>query len=144
MLRGAFRQAYLEAVYEWADPGGVAELLQINAAIIAGFMVPLRPEHQAFFREVATPLFKAQSFRHFSEQILQCAVLFLSKDASLARPLVESLLRFWPRTDSMKEQRFLNTLEEALPFLQPLLEEADPLIPRIFARVARCLESSQA
>ena len=70
MLRGAFRQAYLEAVYEWADPGGVAELLQINAAIIAGFMVPLRPEHQAFFREVAAPLFKAQSFRHFSDQIL--------------------------------------------------------------------------
>jgi len=37
---------------------GTAELLDIHAAIISGFAVPLRDEHVTFFKTVIIPLHK--------------------------------------------------------------------------------------
>ena len=40
---------------------GVSEILDIQASIISGFAVPLRPEHVTFFKTIIIPLHKVQS-----------------------------------------------------------------------------------
>jgi len=45
---------------------------------------------------------------------MRCSMLFLSKDANLAIPLVLGLLKYWPFGNSIKEQLFLTELLEVL------------------------------
>jgi len=71
-------------IHESHKFNGAAELLDILAAIISGFAVPLREEHVLFFKTIIIPLHKVQTSNFFFEQLLRCSMLFLSKDRSLA------------------------------------------------------------
>ncbi len=65
LIRRAFTNCFFEAIYEKPHFNGVNEILEINAAIIAGFAVPLRGEHVEFFKNILVPLLKVQSFSRF-------------------------------------------------------------------------------
>ena len=62
MVRRAFSHSFFELIYERAHFSGVNEILEINAAIIAGFAVPLRQEHVQFFKTIIVPLLKVQTY----------------------------------------------------------------------------------
>ena len=64
-------------------------------------------------------------------------MLFLSKDPSLAIPLVDGLLRYWPFANSAKEVVFLSELLEVLEVCDII--KLEPLIPRLFKRIVRCI-----
>lgn len=64
-------------------------------------------------------------------------MLFLTKDRTLAVPLLEGLLRFWPFANCTKETLFLTELQEVLEVCDP--EKINHLIPRISRRLVRSI-----
>ena len=92
MIRKAITDCFLALIHENHKFNGAAELLDILAAIISGFAVPLRDEHIQFFKTIIIPLHKVQTSNFFFEQLLRCSMLFLSKDRALAIPVFPSVL----------------------------------------------------
>mmetsp|Transcript_2968 Transcript_2968/g.2556 ORF Transcript_2968/g.2556 Transcript_2968/m.2556 type:complete len:207 (+) Transcript_2968:877-1497(+) len=67
-------------------------------------------------------------------------MLFLSKDPSLAVPLVEGLLKYWPFANSAKETAFLTELLEVLEVCD--IVKLEPLIPKLFKKLVKCIAGS--
>ena len=88
MVRKAITDCFFTLIHETHKFSGAAELLDILASIISGFAVPLREEHVQFFKNVIIPLHKVQTSNFFFEQLLRCSMLFLSKDRTLALPVL--------------------------------------------------------
>jgi len=137
MIRKAINECFFSLIHETHKFNGAAELLDILASIISGFAVPLRDEHVIFFRNVIIPLHKVQTCSQFYEQLLRCSMLFLTKDRTLAIPLLEGLLKYWPFANCVKETLFLTELQEVLEVCE--VEKVEPLIPRLFKRIVKCI-----
>lgn len=140
LIRRAFSHFFYELIYERPHFHGINEILEINAAIIAGFAVPLRPEHSHFFASIIVPLLKVQSYASFFNQHLRCAMLFISKQPSFGSDLLEGLLKYWPFGNLDKELCFLNILFELLDATS-FKDLSDGLLVKLFKRVGKCLES---
>lgn len=103
-----------------------------------------------------TRLFRLQvkSLSVYHPQLAYCVVQFLEKDASLTEPVINSLLRYWPKTHSPKEVNmhlnsyeltclskvmFLNELEEILDVIEPA--EFQKVMVPLARQLARCVAS---
>jgi len=64
---------------------------------------------------------------------------FVEKDGKLAEPVLRSLLKYWPVTNSQKEVLFLSELEEILELTQP--GEFQQVMLPLFCQLTRCLNS---
>lgn len=64
-------------------------------------------------------------------------MLFLTKDRTLALPLLEGLLKYWPFANCIKETLFLTELQEVLEVCE--VEKVDFLIPRLFNRIVKSI-----
>lgn len=64
-------------------------------------------------------------------------MLFLTKDRTLAIPLLEGLLKYWPFANCVKETLFLTELQEVLEVCE--VEKVEPLIPRLFKRIVKSI-----
>ena len=137
MIRKAINECFYTLIHETHKFNGTAELLEIQASIISGFAVPLRDEHVIFFKNVIIPLHKVQTCSQFYEQLLRCSMLFLTKDRTLAIPLLEGLLKYWPFANCVKETLFLTELQEVLEVCE--VEKVEPLIQRLFKRIVRSI-----
>jgi len=137
MIRKAMNECFYTLIHETHKFNGAAELLDILASIISGFAVPLREEHVIFFKNVIIPLHKVQTCSQFYEQLLRCSMLFLTKDRTLAIPLLEGLLKHWPFANCVKETLFLTELQEVLEVCE--VEKVEPLIPRLFKRIVKSI-----
>lgn len=69
-------------------------------------------------------------------------MLFLSKDGSLAIPLVQGLLKYWPYGNNFKENFFLTELLEVLEVID--LPKLEPLIEKLFKRLIKCITGKNA
>lgn len=67
-------------------------------------------------------------------------MIFLSKDKTLAIPLLKGLLRFWPFANCEKETLFLTELQEVLEVSD--LKAVAEHIPRIMKRLVRCIKGT--
>lgn len=65
--------------------------------------MPLKVEHRVFFLRVLLPLHKPHGYIAYFAQLAYCVALFLEKDPSLAMPIIEYLLKNWPRGCAAKE-----------------------------------------
>lgn len=65
---------------------------------------------------------------------------FVEKDYSLADPVLKSLLKYWPLTNSPKEVLFLEELEDILELTQ--LGEFQKVMKPLFRQLAKCINSS--
>lgn len=137
MIRKAINECFFSLIQENHKFNGAAELLDILASIISGFAVPLREEHVTFFKKVIIPLHKVQTCSQFYEQLLRCSMLFLTKDRTLAIPLLEGLLKYWPFANAVKETLFLTELSEVLEVCE--VEKVEPLIPKLFKRIVKSI-----
>jgi serine/threonine-protein phosphatase 2A regulatory subunit B' len=137
MIRKAINECFFSLIHETHKFNGAAELLDILASIISGFAVPLRDEHVIFFKNVIIPLHKVQTCSQFYEQLLRCSMLFLTKDRTLAIPLLEGLLKYWPFANCVKETLFLTELQEVLEVCE--VEKVEVLIPKLFKRIVKCI-----
>ena len=65
---------------------------------------------------------------------------FVEKDSKLADGVIQSLLKYWPVTNSQKEVLFLSELEELLELTQP--PEFGKIVQPLFKQISDCLGSS--
>lgn len=65
---------------------------------------------------------------------------FVEKDPKLAEVVIRGLLKFWPQTNSQKEQLFLSELEEVLELTQP--QEFGRAMDPLMRQLVRCVNSS--
>ncbi len=140
MIRKAITDTFNTLIHETYKFNGTSELLDILASVISGFAVPLREEHIVFFHSIIIPLHKVQTCHKFHNELLRCSMLFLSKEPTLAFPLINGLLKYWPFANYAKETLFLT---ELLDILEVCCDTAklEPLLPKIFKRLVRCISS---
>jgi serine/threonine-protein phosphatase 2A regulatory subunit B' len=138
MIRKAITDNFHILIHEIHKFNGASELLDILASIISGFAVPLREEHVVFFKNIIIPLHKVQTSHTYFDNLIRCSMLFLTKDSSLAIPLLEGILKYWPFANFAKELLFLQELPEVLEFCDPP-EKLKPLITKLFKRIVKCI-----
>lgn len=64
-------------------------------------------------------------------------MLFLTKDRTLAVPLLDGLLKYWPFANCIKETLFLTELQEVLEVCE--VDKIAHLIPKLFKRIVKCI-----
>ena len=138
-IRRSINHVFYRFVFETERHAGIAELLEILGSIINGFALPLKEEHKAFLARALMPLHKPKCVGMYHQQLAYCVTQFVEKDARLAAPVLSSLLRYWPATNSQKEVLFLGEVEELLELTRE--EEFARVAAPLFSRVARCLTS---
>lgn len=138
-IRKAIMNVFHLIVYENERHNGVAELLEILGSIINGFAVPLKEEHKQLLRKGLLPLHFPPGMPAYHVQLSFCITQFVEKDTSLAIEIINTLIKHWPATQSRKEVMLLNEIEEVLELTRP--QELDAVIPALFRRIGRCIES---
>ncbi len=140
MIRKAITDTFNTLIHEAYKFNGTSELLDILAAVISGFAVPLREEHIIFFHNIIIPLHKVQTCHKYHNELLRCSMLFLSKEPTLAFPLINGLLKYWPFANYAKETLFLAELLDILEVCCDT-QKLEPLLPKIFKRLVKCIAS---
>lgn len=138
-IRKQMSNIFYRFIFETEKHNGVAELLEILGSIINGFALPLKEEHKQFLMHVLVPLHKVKSLGVYHPQLAYCIVQFLEKDPPLTKPVVEGLLKYWPKVHSPKEVMFLNELEEMLDVIEP--GEFQKIMVPVFRQLAKCVSS---
>lgn len=138
-IRKHINNIFYKFIFETERHNGIAELLEILGSIINGFALPLKEEHKIFLVQVLIPLHKARSLTVYHPQLAYCVVQFLEKDSTLTKPVIEGLLKFWPKVHSPKEVMFLNELEEILDVIEPV--EFTKIMVPLFKKLASCVSS---
>lgn len=140
-IRRQINNIFFTFIYETDYHAGIADLLDILGSIINGFVLPLKEEHKTFLLKVLMPLHKARTLSAFHTQLSLCVVQFIEKDHTLTEPIINSLLRYWPKVHSTKEVMFLNEIEEILDIIE--LSEFQKVMTVLFKQLARCIRSNQ-
>ncbi|EIE79220.1 hypothetical protein RO3G_03925 [Rhizopus delemar RA 99-880] len=138
-IRRAINNLFFQFIYETDRFNGIAELLEILGSIINGFALPLKKEHKVFLFKVLLPLHKPASLPVYSPQLTYCVVQFIEKDPDLVADVIHSLMRYWPKVNSMKEVIFLTEMEEILDVVETADFESF-MIP-FFQKLAACVSS---
>lgn len=136
-IRKQINNIFLRFVYETEKFNGIAELLEILGSIINGFAIPLKEEHKLFLQRVLIPLHKTHSLQAYHPQLAYCVVQFLEKDPTLTEPVLNGLLRYWPKTCSFKEVMFINELEEILDMIES--EHYKNCMDALFKQISRSM-----
>jgi hypothetical protein len=82
---------------------------------------------------------KVRALASFHPQLSYCVTQFVDKDPTLAVPVLQGLLKYWPVTNSAKEMLFLNELEELLELTQQ--EEFKQILAPLFRQLSRAIGS---
>jgi serine/threonine-protein phosphatase 2A regulatory subunit B' len=138
-IRKAINNVFFVFIYETQRHNGIAELLEILGSIINGFALPLKAEHRSFLQNVLVPMHKVRALASFHPQLSYCVTQFVDKDPTLAVPVLQGLLKYWPVTNSAKEMLFLNELEELLELTQQ--EEFKQILAPLFRQLSRAIGS---
>jgi len=138
-IRRSMNHVLYSIIYDSDRHNGIGELLEILGSIINGFALPLKLEHKRFLRNVLIPLHKVARLNCFHQQLSYCITQFIDKDNALATPILQGLVRFWPRTSSGKEVLLLNEMEEIIE-ITPAAQLA-ALVDVVFARLAKSIRN---
>uniref|UniRef100_A0A1A8J4Z4 Serine/threonine protein phosphatase 2A regulatory subunit n=3 Tax=Nothobranchius TaxID=28779 RepID=A0A1A8J4Z4_NOTKU len=136
-IRKQINNIFLRFIYETEHFNGVSELLEILGSIINGFALPLKAEHKQFLMKVLIPLHTAKGLVLFHAQLAYCVVQFLEKDPTLTAPVIQGLLKFWPKTCSQKEVMFLGEIEEILDVIEP--SQFRKIQEPLFKQISKCV-----
>ncbi|XP_050526667.1 serine/threonine-protein phosphatase 2A 56 kDa regulatory subunit epsilon isoform isoform X2 [Daktulosphaira vitifoliae] len=139
-IRKQINNIFLRFIYETEHFNGVGELLEILGSIINGFALPLKNEHKQFLVKVLIPLHKVKCLSLYHAQLAYCVVQFIEKDSSLTESVIRGLLKYWPKTCSLKEVMFLGEMEEILDVVEPL--QFQKIQVPLFRQIARCVSSA--
>lgn len=129
-------------IYENERHNGIAELLAILCTVIPQFKSPLNVEHKQLLLNAMMPLHKMKNLSLYHPQLTLCIKRFIKKDSDLTGPVIKSLLRFWPKTDSKKEMLFVEEVRNILEIIEPI-EFRKIMIPT-FRKIANCATSQNS
>lgn len=140
-IRHAMVDMFHRVVYENERSHGLSELLEILGSIIHGFAIPLKAEHRDLLMTGLLPLHLPASLPAYHDQLSFCVGQYAEKERMLGRDILKSILRHWPMRSSRKEVLLLTEMEEILEVMGE--DEVEPMIPMVFNRLGRCIESPQ-
>ncbi|TVU39610.1 hypothetical protein EJB05_13037, partial [Eragrostis curvula] len=141
-IRKAISNTFYQFIYETEKHHGIAELLDVFGSIINGFDLPLKEEHKLFLLRTLLPLHKPRCcVVMYHAELSYCITQFVEKDCKVADIVIRGLIRYWPISNSPKEELFLGELEEILQATQ-LAEFQKCMVP-LFCQIARCFSSSR-
>ncbi len=66
-------------------------------------------------------------------------MLFLTKDSSLAYPLLDGMLKYWPFANYIKEVLFLSELLEVIEVSE--LDKLEPYLNKLIKRYIKAISS---
>merc|ERR1719300_1307688 len=81
---------------------------------------------------VLVPLHRVGSYHAFSAQLSHCCSQLVRRQPSLAAPIYQGLLRYWPTTDSTKQLLFLEEIDRMLTTCPPPPSLLTPLRRKMF------------
>lgn len=139
-IRTTMEHIFSRAIYdERGRCNGIPDLLQILGSIINGFALPLKEEHVNFLKKVLLPLHSVREFNQCFEELRYCTIQYVEKDKNLAWPVLKGLLKYWSKTNSMKQVLFLSEVEEVLNIIStPQFELARDAV---FKQISKCMAS---
>ena len=119
---------------------GISAILDFIASLISGYVVPLNEEKLAFFMDVLIPLHKKPNCHLYYEKLVKCCILYLEKEETLAVPLIEAILLYFPSSDSMKESLFLKELNDIFQMIKiekyaSFLKKFIPLLLEVIIKI---------
>uniref|UniRef100_H2YUU0 Serine/threonine protein phosphatase 2A regulatory subunit n=1 Tax=Ciona savignyi TaxID=51511 RepID=H2YUU0_CIOSA len=137
-IRKHINNIFYKFIYENERHNGIAELLEILGRLHhqSGLSLPLK----YLFIHVIYVAQKKLSLNLIFFSLLIGVVQFLEKDSSLTKPVIDGLLKFWPKVHSPKEVMFLNELEEILDVIEP--SEFTKIMVPLFKKLALCVSSA--
>jgi len=119
IIRVRVSELLLSVIHEGADLPGAAQLLEVLSAVLQGVKLPLKEEHVEMVERVLVPLHRVGSYHGFSAQLTHCCSQLVVRQPSLAAPIYQGLLRYWPTTDSTKQLLFLEEIDRLLIGCKP-------------------------
>jgi serine/threonine-protein phosphatase 2A regulatory subunit B' len=138
-IRRAIANVFFRYVYETQQHNGVGELLEILGSIINGFAMPLKPEHVVFLERALIPLHRPSGVGAYHQQLSYCVNQYVEKDPSTVNGIVLGMIKAWPWTNTTKQVRFINELEEILEMVSH--EAIDKVFDPLFRVIGKCLGS---
>mmetsp|Transcript_1270 Transcript_1270/g.2649 ORF Transcript_1270/g.2649 Transcript_1270/m.2649 type:complete len:1006 (-) Transcript_1270:261-3278(-) len=141
-MRRGIQTFCLRAVHSEAEEApqcGLAEVLDVlSSRIVGAFSTPLRDEHRDVLLKVLLPLYKLNTLLFFYSQLKELVRMFCKKDNQLVKPVIQSLLRYWPVTVCSKQTIFISELEDMVLALPPgeFRSVASPVVKRLAACIA--------
>ena len=120
---------------------GVEEILTIYNSIVCGFVLPIRREHVQFLKHCILPLHKLNHLPEFSGTLTNCLLLFISRDHDLVVPIIQGMLRYWPKYSTQCEIVILDELEKIITSVDP--SSLHPVFEALMIRLRRCINSDK-
>jgi len=132
IIRVRVSELLLSVVHEGVELAGAAQLLEVLSAVLQGVKLPLKEEHVEMVERVLVPLHRVGSYHAFSAQLTHCCSQLVQRQPSLAAPIYQGLLRYWPTTDSTKQLLFLEEIDRMLISCKPPPSLLTPLRRKMF------------
>eukprot|EP00041_Stephanoeca_diplocostata_P003559 m.35684 g.35684 ORF g.35684 m.35684 type:complete len:606 (-) comp14429_c0_seq1:292-2109(-) len=140
-IRSSISNTFYRHIYlNGGKHNGVSELLEIMGSVINGFSLPIKLEHKNFLEKVLIPLHSPKSIGEYHRHLVYCVLQFANKDSSLIVPIVHGLLRYWPKSNTTKENLFLNELEELVDS-EAAAKHFGDICGALVRRINLCLQS---
>ena len=141
-IRAEFLNVFCQYVFETGAHNGVRELLEVLMSIVAGFALPLKPEHRRFCVRALLPLYTTPNLHLYAEELSAVVMLFVEKDFTVGGAVIDCISRHWPACSSTKQLLFVDQIELVLAVTDD--PDALGLDKRIFTRVFHKLKKSAA
>jgi serine/threonine-protein phosphatase 2A regulatory subunit B' len=121
---------------------GTGEILDFFASIIKGFVTPLNEEKLTFFIEILLPLHKTNCEQYY-DKLVKCCINYVEKDETLAIPMIEVILIFYPCSNELKKKLFINELVDLLTIvkIEKYLSFLKKIIPYLQELITKGLSS---
>lgn len=137
LIRRVICNIFFEFVFETDRHNGIGEMLEILASIINGFCVPIKEEHKVMLVRALLPLHKSPNVVSYHPQLSYCMALYVAKDHTLTREVVLGLLKYWPFGSSVKQNMFLNELEDVFEYVK--LDDLEVFRDQLAIRLAKAI-----
>lgn len=121
---------------------GKGEILDFFASIIKGFVTPLNEEKLTFFIDILLPLHKTNC-EQFFDKLVKCCINYIEKDETLAIPMIEIVLVYYPCSSELKKKLLINELSDLLIVVRidKYLSYLKKIIPYILEVITKGLSS---
>lgn len=132
-----------EFIYVSEDFNGINELLWVMSSIFDQNISDVDDERREYLMKVLLPLHKVSSVSLFFTQLISAIELYVSRDARLIEPILVGIIRYWPKTCTIKEVMFLDAIDGYLDMIGPY-DFKRKIAKLIFSHIARVVKSPHA
>ncbi|CAK9036994.1 Serine/threonine-protein phosphatase 2A 56 kDa regulatory subunit delta isoform (PP2A B subunit isoform B'-delta) (PP2A B subunit isoform B'-gamma) (PP2A B subunit isoform B56-delta) (PP2A B subunit isoform PR61-delta) (PP2A B subunit isoform R5-delta), partial [Durusdinium trenchii] len=119
IMRLGMANAFLEYAFISRQHPGIAEMLEVFGSIASGFATPIKEEHKTMLVKCLLPLHSIKGSEVYQEQLSFVLMQYIAKDANLVVPVVQALLKFWPKRSAAKQILFLGEIGEIVNYMEP-------------------------